>query len=375
MPLPSLTQLNLPASVLIPRFDLPKNKTMPLDIKLMAEICEVAGAPGYEKRIRDIVIREITPLVDEVSVDNLGNVTAIKKGRERKKVMIGAHMDEISFMVTHIEEGGFLRFHTLGGFDPKTLTAQRVIVHGKEDLIGVMGSKPIHVMTAEERTKIPKTTDYFIDMGMSKEEVVKYVSVGDVITRERKLIEMGNCVNCKSIDNRISVFILIEALRTLGDVPYDVYGVFTVQEEIGIRGAQVATIQHQPDFGFGLDTTIAYDVPGAQAHEKITELGKGTAIKIMDASTICDYRMVEYMKKTADKHKIQWQPEVLTAGGTDTAAIQRYSAGGSISGAISIPTRHIHQVIEMADKGDIEKSILLLQRCLEELDGFDWGHR
>ena len=348
---------------------------MPLDIKLMAEICEVAGSPGYEKRIRDIVIREVTPLVDEVSVDNLGNVTAIKRGKDRKKVMIGAHMDEISFMVTHIEEGGFLRFHTLGGFDPKTLTAQRVIVHGKKDLVGVSGSKPIHVMTVEERAKLPKTTDYFIDMGMSKEEVEKYISVGDVVTRERKLIEMGNCVNCKSIDNRISVFILIEALRTLGDVPYDVYGVFTVQEEIGIRGAQVSSIQHQPDFGFGLDTTIAYDVPGAQAHEKITELGKGTAIKIMDASTVCDYRMVEFMKKTADKHKIQWQPEVLTAGGTDTAAIQRYSAGGAISGAISIPTRHIHQVIEMADKGDIEKSILLLQKCLEELDTFDWAHR
>ena len=348
---------------------------MPLDIKLMAEICEVAGAPGYEKRIRDIVLREVTPLVDEVRIDNLGNVTAIKKGKERKKVMIGAHMDEISFMVTHIEEGGFLRFHTLGGFDPKTLTAQRVIVHGKKDLIGVMGSKPIHVMTAEERAKLPKTTDYFIDMGMSKEEVEKVVSVGDVITRERELIEMGNCVNCKSIDNRISVFILIEALRTLGDVPYDVYGVFTVQEEIGIRGAQVASLEHQPDFGFGLDTTIAYDVPGAQAHEKITSLGKGTGIKIMDASTVCDYRMVEYMKKTADKHEIQWQPEVLTAGGTDTAAIQRFSAGGSIAGAISIPTRHIHQVIEMADKGDIEKSILLLQKCLEELDTFDWAHR
>ena len=341
----------------------------------MAEICEVAGAPGYEKRIRDIVLREVTPLVDEVRIDNLGNVTAIKKGKERKKVMIGAHMDEISFMVTHIEEGGFLRFHTLGGFDPKTLTAQRVIVHGKKDLIGVMGSKPIHVMTTEERAKLPKTTDYFIDMGMSKEEVERVVSVGDVITRERKLIEMGNCVNCKSIDNRISVFILIEALRTLGNVPYDVYGVFTVQEEIGIRGAQVASLEHQPDFGFGLDTTIAYDVPGAQAHEKITSLGKGTGIKIMDASTVCDYRMVEYMKKTADKHKIQWQPEVLTAGGTDTAAIQRFSAGGSIAGAISIPTRHIHQVIEMADKGDIEKSILLLQRCLEELDTFDWTHR
>lgn len=348
---------------------------MAIDVKLLAEICEVAGAPGYEKRIRDIVLREVTPLVDEVKIDNLGNVTAIKKGKEDKKVMIGAHMDEISFIVTHIEEGGFLRFHTLGGFDPKTLTAQRVIVHGKEDLVGVMGSKPIHVMTAEERTKLPKTTDYFIDMGMSKEELEKVVSVGDVITRERKLIEMGNCVNCKSIDNRVSVFILIEALRTLGDVPYDVYGVFTVQEEIGIRGAQVSSLEHQPDFGFGLDTTIAYDVPGAQAHEKITQLGKGTAIKIMDASTVSDYRMVEYMKKTADKHGIEWQPEVLTAGGTDTAAIQRFSAGGSISGAISIPTRHIHQVIEMADKGDIEKSILLLQRCLEELDTFDWAHR
>jgi putative aminopeptidase FrvX len=348
---------------------------MPLDIKLLAEICEVAGAPGYEKRIRDIVLREITPLVDEVSVDNMGNVTAIKRGKDRKKVMIGAHMDEISFMVTHIDDAGFLRFHTLGGFDPKTLTAQRVIVHGRKDLIGVMGSKPIHVMTTEERAKLPKTTDFFIDLGMTKAEVEKLVSVGDVVTRERKLIEMGNCVNCKSIDNRISVFILIEALRTIGPVPYDVYGVFTVQEEIGIRGAQVSTLQHQPDFGFGLDTTIAYDVPGAAAHEKITELGKGTAIKIMDASTVCDYRMVEYMKKTADKHKIQWQPEVLTAGGTDTAAIQRYSAGGSISGAISIPTRHIHQVIEMADKGDIEKSILLLQKCLEELDSFDWGHR
>ncbi len=128
---------------------------MALDIPLLAEICEVAGAPGYERRIRDIVLREVTPLVDEVRVDNMGNVTAIKKGRERKKVMVGAHMDEISFIVTHIDDDGFLRFHTLGGFDPKTLTAQRVIVHGKKDLVGVMGSKPIHVMTREERTKPP----------------------------------------------------------------------------------------------------------------------------------------------------------------------------------------------------------------------------
>ena len=243
---------------------------MAINVELLAEICEVAGAPGFEQRVREIVLREVTPLVDEISTDNMGNITAVKKGKEPKKVMIGAHMDEIGFIVTHIDDNGFLRFHTLGGFDPKTLTAQRVIVHGKKDLVGVMGSKPIHVMTPEERTKSPKTTDYFIDMGMSKNEVDKFIEIGNPITRERKLIEMGNCVNCKSIDNRVSVFILIEALRELKDNPYDVYGVFTVQEEVGIRGANVSTQQIQPDFGFGLDTTIAYDVPGAAVHEKIS---------------------------------------------------------------------------------------------------------
>ena len=141
---------------------------MSINVKLLAEICEAAGAPGHEQRIREIVIREVSPLVDELRTDNMGNVTAIKKGKHDKKVMIGAHMDEIGFIVTHIDDNGFLRFHTLGGFDPKTLTAQRVIVHGKKDLVGVMGSKPIHVMTPEERNKSPKTTDFFIDMGMPK---------------------------------------------------------------------------------------------------------------------------------------------------------------------------------------------------------------
>ncbi|MBT8195215.1 MAG: M20/M25/M40 family metallo-hydrolase, partial [Bacteroidia bacterium] len=262
---------------------------------------------------------------------------------------------------------------TLGGFDPKTLTAQRVIVHGKKDLIGVMGSKPIHVMTADERGKTVKTTDYFIDLGMPKKEVEKYIAKGDPVTRERKLIEMGNCVNCKSIDNRVSVFILIETLKKLKTIPYDLHAVFTVQEEVGLRGAYVAAHTINPDFGFGLDTTIAYDVPGASDHENITKLGDGTAIKIMDSSTICDRRMVEYMKKTAKKHKIKWQSEVLPAGGTDTAGVQRMGKTGSIAGAVSIPTRHIHQAIEMANKDDIQGSIDLLQKCIEELDKHKWA--
>ena len=348
---------------------------MGINTGLLKEICEAPGAPGFEQVIRELVLKTVTPLVDEVEIDNMGNVMAIKRAKNNpggKKVMIAAHMDEIGFIVTHIDENGFIRFHTLGGFDPKTLTAQRVIVHGEKDLVGVMGTKPIHVMTAEEKTKLPKNTDYFIDMGMKKEEVEKYIKVGDPVTRERVLIEMGNCVNCKSIDNRVSVFILIEALKKIKDFPYDVYGVFTVQEEVGIRGASVAAQAINPDFGVGLDTTIAFDLPGAQPHEKVTSLGEGAAIKIMDASAICDYRMVAYLKEIADKNKIKWQPEVLTAGGTDTAGVQRRGKNGAISGAISIPTRHLHQVIEMADKSDIEGCIDLLTYALEGLDGFDW---
>lgn len=350
---------------------------MDINVPLLKQICEIAGAPGFEKRVRDLVVDLVNPLADEVKVDNLGNVIAVKKGRRNpdgKRVMVAAHLDEIGFIVTHIDECGFLRFHTLGGFDPKTLTAQRVVVHGKKDLIGVMGSKPIHVMSPEERTKLPKTTDFFIDLGMSREEVEKFISVGDPVTRDRELIEMGDCVNCKSIDNRVAVFILIETLKQLENPAYDVYATFTVQEEVGLRGASVAAHQINPDFGIALDTTIAFDVPGASPHEKVTKLGRGAAIKIMDASTICDYRMVEFMKQTAAKEAISWQPEILTAGGTDTAGVQRMGKQGAIAGAISIPTRHLHQVIEMAHKQDIADSIALLKACLEQIDEFDWSH-
>ncbi|KEO74481.1 M42 family metallopeptidase [Anditalea andensis] len=350
-----------------------------MNIELLKKICEVPGAPGFESQVRNLILAELKPICNEIQVDNMGSVIAIKRGvsdvdGQQKKVMVAAHMDEIGFIVTHIDDNGFIKFHPLGGFDPKTLTAQRVIVHGTKDLIGVMGSKPIHVMSPEEKNKLPKLTDYFIDMGMSKEEVMKFIKIGDPITRDRALIEMGDCVNCKSIDNRVAVFILLEALKSLEDIPYDLYAVFTVQEEVGLRGANVAAHAINPDFGIALDTTIAYDVPGSQAHERITELGKGTAIKIMDAMTICDYRMVDFMKKTADKKQIRWQPEILTAGGTDTAGLQRMGKNGSIAGAISIPTRHLHQVIEMAHKNDIQSSIDLLKACVEEIDQYSWEH-
>lgn len=261
---------------------------MKTNVKLLAQICEVAGAPGYEQRVREIVLKNIKGIADKIEQDNLGNIYAIKKGKDSsKRVMIAAHMDEIGFMVKHIDENGFLRFHTLGGFDPKTLTSQRVIVHGKKDLIGVMGSKPIHIMTAEEKSKCVQISDFFIDLGLPYKEVVKYVSIGDVITRDRHLIEMGDCVNCKSIDNRVAVYILIETLKLLKDCPYDVYGVFSVQEEVGIRGANVAAHNINPSFGFGLDTTIAYDLPDSKPEEQVTKLGGGVAGRHAGAAGAC----------------------------------------------------------------------------------------
>ena len=350
---------------------------MAIDTPLLARICEAPGAPGFEKEIRKLLLKELKGLADSVETDNMGNVIALKKGKsDKKKVMAAAHMDEIGFIVTHIDDKGFIRFNPLGGFDPKTLTAQRVIIHGKKDVVGVMGCKPIHIMTPEERNKNLKITDYFIDLGLSKKEVEKIVTVGDSITRRSELVEMGDCVNVKSLDNRVSVFVLLETLRSMKKTrrkpAYDFYAVFTVQEEVGLRGAHVSTMKIQPDFGFGLDTTIAFDTPGAQPQERCTNLGEGAAIKIMDSSTICDYRMVAFMKKVADQKKIAWQPEILAAGGTDTGSIQRMTPGGSIAGAISIPTRNIHQSIEMANKQDIENCIKLLVHCVCDIDKGDW---
>ena len=346
---------------------------MKIDIQLLKKISETPGASGFETPIRNLIINEIKDLVDSYSIDNLGNLTTVIKGKESKRVMVAAHMDEIGFIVNHIDENGFVRFLPLGGFDPKTLTSQRVIIHGKKDFIGVMGSKPIHIMKPEERKKTVEISDFFIDLGMSKEQVEEYIEIGNPITRDRELIEMGECINGKSLDNRISVYILIETLKALKNkkLPYDLYAVFTTQEEVGIRGAQVSALEINPDFGFALDTTIAYDVPGSVPHEQVTKLGEGTAIKIMDSAVITDYRMVKYMKEIANKNNIKWQPELLPAGGTDTAYVQRMNKSGAIVGAVSIPTRHIHQVIESAHKEDVISSIGLLTKCLLNLDKFD----
>ena len=349
-----------------------------MNTQLFKELCEAPGASGFEYGIRDLIIDVMTPLADEISVDNIGNVTVLIKGKSSEKtIMCAAHMDEIGFIVRHIDDNGFIRILPLGGFDPKTLTAQRVTVHGKKDLPGCMGVKPIHVMSPEERTKMPAVTDFVVDLGMSKDEVEKYVSIGDSITRIGDLVEMGDCLNVKSIDNRGGCFLLIEAIRAIkaaGKTPdYDLYAVFSVQEEVGLRGAQAATLAISPTFAFALDVTIAFDTPGSGAHDKCTVLGKGTAVKVYDGTLITDSRMVKFMTALCEESNIPYQLELLAAGGTDAGAMQKFTAGGAITGAISIPVRNVHQSIEMAHKTDIQASVDLLAACFTSLDRWDWS--
>lgn len=282
---------------------------MDINLALLKKLSETPGPSGFEQRIRQLIIQEVKPLVDQLIVDNLGNIIAIKKGTQSNvatKVMVAAHMDELGLMVKHIDAEGFIQFYPLGGFDASSLVGQRVILHGKQDLVGVIGTKPVHFMSKEAQKKQLEIEDLYIDLGRSHEEVVRYVAIGDPITREQDLIVIGDCISGKALDNRTGVFILIEALRVLKIVPYDVYAVFTVQEEVGLRGAQVATHRINPQFSLALDTTTSLDMPTTASPDKLTKLGQGAGIKIMDGHTICDYRMVAYLK-------IQLKPLLLEA--------------------------------------------------------------
>ena len=349
---------------------------MKLNIDLFKKLSETPGAPGFEHRIRQLILAEVTSLVDHVAVDNMGNILTLKKGKEaaNKKVMLAAHMDELGLIVRNIDQDGFIRFHTLGGFDAKTLLAQRVIVHGQQDLVGVIGAKSVHFMNEEERKKPVDIKQLYIDLGRSQQDVAKYVTVGDPITRERDLIELGDCISGKSLDNRTGVFVLIEALRTLPEVPYDVHAVFTVQEEVGIRGAQVAAHHIDPDFSIAIDVTTSLDLSDIPDHDKGATLGQGAGIKIMDSRTICDYRMVQYLRAVATQQNIAWQHDLKNVGDTDTSALQRTGPGGSIAGALTIPIRYGHQVVEVVHQSDVAACIQLVQAALTHINTYDWQH-
>jgi putative aminopeptidase FrvX len=346
-------------------------------LDLLKRLCAAAGIPGYEERVRALVIPELEATCDEVAIDALGNVIATKRGTgsaPRRRVMLAAHMDEIGFMVKHISDDGFLRLQPLGGFDPRALFQQRVILHARdgERYRGVLApvAKPIQLLSDAERGKSPQLGELYVDLAMPGERVKAAVEIGDMVTLDRPAEEIGECIVGKALDDRVSLFIMLEALRALRSTGCDIYAVATTQEEVGLRGAITSSYAIGPDISIALDVTMAMDLPGASAEDRITRLGAGTAIKLMDPYAISHPKLVRAFRETAEREGIPYQLEILPRGGTDAGAMQRARAG-SAAITLSTPTRYVHTVNEMAHKRDIQASIDLLARVLERAHEID----
>ncbi len=344
------------------------------DFTLLGELCECSGIPGREGRLREIVTRELEPLVDAIEVDKLGNVVGRKsatKGRSPMKLMLAAHMDEIGFVVSHVDERGLLRLVPLGGHDPRNMVAQRVTVAAKRgDLTGVLypGVKPPHLQTEADRGKSLTIPDFFVDLCLPPSRVKRDVEIGTMVTIQREFSAVGNGFSCKSIDNRVAIFVMIEAVRRAKSFGFDVYAVATVQEEIGLRGAGVSTFGIEPDVGVAIDTTIAADIPGVPEHERVTVLGDGAGIKLHDSGSISHPGLVAHMRRLATSRKIKHQLEILPRGGTDAGGMQRVRDGVPVV-TLSLPTRYIHTSVELVAKGDVQAAIRLMSAFIED------GHR
>jgi tetrahedral aminopeptidase len=345
---------------------------------LLKRLCELPGVAGREDAVAALVREELRGLVDEVSTDALGNVVGVKRGGGGPRVMVAAHMDEIGFLVKHIDERGFIRLQTVGGFDPRVLPAQRVLVHGfaGETLRGVLGvsAKPIHLLDPGD-IKPPKIDELFVDIGLSGDEVRAKVEVGDQITMDRTVEHAGNNIIGKAFDDRICVFQMIEALRQLhGATNVEIVAVATTQEEVGLRGARTSAHHLEPDIAVALDITLAMDIPGAAEQDAVTRLGQGVAIKIMDSSAISNYKLVQHMRQLARDNDITHQLEILPRGGTDAGAMQQVR-GGAPAVTLSIPTRYVHTVNEMCAVTDVQASIDLLARYLEHAHEGSYGYQ
>lgn len=339
-----------------------------MDWSLLKQLSETSAVPGREDAVRALVMDVVRPFSDSVDVDIMGNVICTRKGAGQRTVMVAAHMDEIGFIVRFIDKDGFLRLQQLGGFDPRQLFAQRVKVFPREGgpLPGVLTytTKPAHLLTPEESKAPPKLDQFFVDVGLPAKEVASRISIGDMVTMDRACVECGDCLVGKCLDNRVGVFVLIETLRRLKEHQVDVCAVFTVQEEVGLRGATTSAFTVNPDVSIALDTTLACDYPGPADADTVTKLGEGVGIKIMDGSLICHPKLVEHFRKISERGNISHQMEILPRGGTDAGAMQR-SRGGCASITLSLPTRYIHTVNEMIHQADVEAGIELLTSYLE----------
>ncbi len=343
-----------------------------MNFDLLKRLCETPGVPGREERVRALIEKEVAGLFDDVRTDPMGSLICRrglraakgKKGSKKSgaaptKVMLLCHMDEIGFYITSIDKNGFLWMNAAGGFDTRNLFSRRVLVcTGSGDYKGVMnpGGRPIHISAPKDREKIPEVKEFFVDTGMTGEQVKKKMKVGDYVVMDEPCIEIGGKVVSKALDNRVACWLGIEAVRALeasgSGNACEVYVAFTTQEEVGLRGARTSSHAVQPDIGLGIDVTLACDTPGVPEEEAVTFHGKGFGLHIKDSSFISDHTLVSEFEKLATKRKIPYQRTILAAGGQDGAAAQQAAAGARAVG-ITVGTRYIHTVTEMIDKKDL----------------------
>ncbi|MBI5059867.1 M42 family metallopeptidase [candidate division KSB1 bacterium] len=340
-----------------------------MDFSLLKTLADAHAVSGREEGIRALIRKELTTVGCKVTTDSMGNLIGYKKGSGKKKVMLAAHMDEIGFLVSHVDKEGFLRLQPVGGWDPRTMMAQRVYVHtAKKRLLGVIGSKPVHVLSEEEAKKPLRVTDYFVDLGLPAKPVQSMVEVGDPVTMARTLEEIGDCFTGKAVDNRFGVWLMVEALRRVKKHTVDIYAVATVQEEVGIRGAIASAQDIRPDVGIALDITIAVDTPGSQAQDHITRLGDGAALKVMDGASISNPKLIRELRDLAKQRKLKYQLEILPRGGTDAGGLRMFSGHCAVA-TLSVPVRYVHSTVETVSKADLESCVDLLSAYLETSRG------
>ena len=330
---------------------------------LLEKLSNASGVSGYENEIRQVIKDELSEHVDELSTDSIGNLFATKRGNEsRPVVMVAAHMDEVGLFVDFIEPKGFLRFREVGGIDDRVLLSQRVYV-GEKKSPGVIGAKPIHLQKPDERgKKVVGSDDMFIDVGAaSKDGALKLAKIGDPVAFATKLIQSGNILRGKAFDDRAGCGALVELLKR--SYPFTLHGVFTVQEELGLRGARIAAYKLNPDFGFALEGTTAGDMPSKRDVSPSTNMGAGPAITIMDRSVISDKRLVNLLVDTAENEDIPYQFNRTITGGTDAGAIHQ-ARGGVPSVTVAVPIRYIHAPVGMLSLSDFQNTIELMYKTL-----------
>ncbi|SFS03889.1 M42 family metallopeptidase [Yoonia litorea] len=342
-----------------------------MNIDLLKRLCEMPGVPGHEERVRALIENEVSDLFDSVETDPMGSLLCRRdaKGADPTRIMLLCHMDEIGFLVSHIDKKGFLYLQPVGGFDPRNLFSRRVLVCTDDgDFKGVMnpGGKPIHISGPEDRKKVPAVGEFFVDLGMG-EKARDIVKVGDYVVMDEPFIEIGDKFVSKALDNRIACWLGIEAIRALGDKGRgaEIHVAFTTQEEVGLRGARTSAYRTKPDIGLGIDVTLSCDTPGIPEKDATTQQGGGFGLHVRDSSFIADKALVREIEDLAIKKGIPYQRTMLAAGGQDGAAAQQAAAGARAVG-ITVGTRYIHTVTEMIEKSDLQAALDILVAYLSE---------